>query len=307
MTLTVVGLGFLEFFSNIVFLLADISQWLELLGYDLDGLVPVVTFTGHLQPEDNWAVMPERLIPISSAFECAFQRDMDSFMQISTVPRSSITATGATSESHFIKAFAPEHYIFGDGVLLSVEDKKVIVHILDSADEQLALLASTLFNNSFIVNAGMTIHGRDLHYFVKPSLDEAAADVKELSLRGHDVIHGINVSVIQHHTTPQHIQYVDIHLSTLHTALNLRYGTSVGDERRRIMTHARQRAENAAWEMAHEAARRGRQSPHRWSDVEREELIRTGSVSGVEIQYLRDVLRYPELADDPTNIKFVHR
>lgn len=288
-------------------MLVDISQWLELLGYDLDGLVPVVTFTGHLQPEDDWAVMPERLIPVSSAFECAFQRDMDSFMQISTVPRSSITATAATSESHFIRAFAPEHHIFGDGVLLSVEHQKVIVNILDSADDQLALLASTLFNNSLIVNAELTIHGRDLHYFVKPSLDEAAVDVKELSLHGHDMIHGINVTVIQHHVTPQRISFVDIHLLTLHTALNLRYGTSVADEHRRVTTHAQQRAVKAAWDIERENALHNRQSYHLWSDVEREELIRTGSISGVEIGYLRDVSRYPELADDPRNIKFVHR
>lgn len=44
-----------------------------------------------------------------------------------------------------------------------------------------------------------------------------------------------------------------------------------------------------------------------WSTNELEELSKLGYVSNFEGEYIHDVQLYPELAEDPYNIKFVKR
>ena len=279
-------------------------SWLGSLGYDMESLMPIVTFTGQIRP-DPTSSLSQRLIPITSAFECAFQRDMHNFVELSNIPKSKVTSEGDISEPTK-QAFAPMPFIFGEGVLLSSKDGRVVVSILDSANEALALLATTLLNSSSVVSVGpLSLHGRDLHYFVKPTLDEAVEDVKELSLRAQDIIHGINVTVHRHHQTPEIMKYVDIRLHGNHTVLNLRYGSSVEKERERVLRHAKDRATEVAWRMERHAVQRNAQTIHEWTQAQKEELISKGYISNMESHYIRGVLEHPLLADDPKNIRFV--
>ena len=228
---------------------------------------------------------------------------MQNFIDISTVPKSKVTSEEEGDK--IVKSYAPFPYIFGEGVLLTVVDGKVVVNVLDSANEVLSLLATTLFNESKVIGLHYTIHARDVHYFVKESLDDAVADVRDLSLRTEDTIGGINVSVHRVHETSEIMKHVDIRLHGNHTVLNLRYGISVWHERQRILRHARERAVAGAWSLERQLAQAHRKSLHQWTRTQRDELLKTGAVSGMRATYIRDVEKQPELADDPKNIRFV--
>lgn len=281
---------------------ADITSWLNGLGYDMNSLIPQVSFSGHIRPgKDTMNV--ERFLPITSAFECAFQRDMQNFIELSTVPHSKVITPDPSQR--LVDTYAPYKYLFGEGVLVNSVDGAVRVEQLDSANDVLGLLGVTLLNNSALVDVHFSIHGRDAHYFVKPTLNEAVEDVRDLSLRTEDVIGGVNVSVHRFHETSEIMKYVDIRLHGNHTVMNLRYGTTVAHEQERIMRHAQERAVELAWRLERERLDNKQESLHVWTKPQRDELVKKGAIAGYQAVYIRDVDLYPELVDDPHNIQFV--
>ena len=64
------------------------TEWLNILGYDIRSMAPDVSYTGDLNPSPPLAT--HHLLPASSAFECTFRRDMENLLTISTVPRSKV-------------------------------------------------------------------------------------------------------------------------------------------------------------------------------------------------------------------------
>ena len=279
----------------------DIPSWLQELGYDLRALIPSVTFMGDINRQTGNE--PEHVMPVVSAFECAFNRDTDSISAISTVPQSKITVSQSGLS---IKSFEPIRALLGRDVMLSAKDSKVYVDFLEDPDPQLASLASTLLNNSEIVDTQFTIHGRDVHYFVKPTLEQAQNDARTLGLKPEgDVIGNVNVTIHRHHQTPEVMLYADYRLHGAHSVFNVRYGTTVDNERERVLGHAMERAIETAWLIERELAQSNKQSMYAWTEPQKEQLRSTGSVQNVRTRFFRDVFTYPELADDPKNIKFV--
>ena len=274
------------------------------MGYDLHSLIPDVTFTGDIHSDVSDVTTIPRLMPVTSAFECAFQRDMRNFEELSTVPRSKVTTNPAVDTvSDSLSALS---YVFGQGVLLSVDRGRVVVDVLDSANEILGILASTLLNNSEVVNLHYTVRGRDVHYFVKQTVEQAAEDVRELTLREDSVtIQGINVTIHRHHESPEVMKYADIRVHGNHTVLNVRYGTTVSQETQRVLAHAKDRAVRNAWLLELDHAHSNKQTINSWTRKQREELQQNGFIAGYHGEYIRDVTRYPSLADDPKNIRFV--
>lgn len=246
----------------------------------------------------------KRLISVTTAFDCAFSRTMARFLRLSAISQSQIvTSDGRQLDHQLSLSLVPQ--IFGRGVVLSVKNGKVAVGILESANEALALIATTLLNNSDAVGLHFTIHGRDTHYFVKQRLERATDDIKELSLQREGTIHGLEISIHTHHESPKVVKYVDIRLQRNHTAINLRYGITLASERQQILHHALLRAAESAWVIERELVQSDKLTLNSWSKVEREELLSKGSVSGMQPEYVRSVLDYPQLADDPRNIRFV--
>ena len=277
--------------------------------------MPPVSFSGRIEgvsPAERGA--PNCLLAVRSAFECAFERDMKSFLRISTVPQSVIVSPGDGRRSRFVDLVAPAARVFGAGVVVSTaRDGAVAVDLLRSADEGLARLATVLFNNSLSVAVRFTRAARDLHYFVRPSVTDAADDVAELALGDDDddgvvTVGGVNVTVHRHRrtrtTAPHHI---DVRLHARRTSLHLRYGTTVAAERRRVLAEAQRHAVDAAWRREAAAARDGGRPAPPWTPDDLRELKRDGRASRWRAQLLRDANSYPELADDPNNVEFVER
>jgi hypothetical protein len=71
------------------------------------------------------------LLPMSSAFECTFLRDMDSLISMTNVPKSKVSPL---QKSPNLQP-SPMPFIFGNGVILTYHD----VHQHDYNDEQLHL------------------------------------------------------------------------------------------------------------------------------------------------------------------------
>lgn len=269
-------------------------------------LLPDMSSTLDVQEQQSDSFWPfgRRLISVTTAFECAFSRTMARFLRLSAVPQSQIVASDDRQSEHRLSlSLIPQ--IFGRGVVLSVKNGKVIVSILESADEAVALVATTLLNNSDAVGLHFTIHARDTHFFVKEQLDKASDDIKELSLQREATIHGLEISVHTHHDSPKVVKYIDVRLHRNHTAVNLRYGVTVALEREQILRRALLRATESAWVIERELVQSDKLTLNSWSKLEREELLSKGSVSGMRPEYIRSVLDHPELADDPRNIRFV--
>lgn len=287
-------------------------SWLNELGYDVASLLPDLTSpSGDSHPLQSTTVgLPfgrERMIPVMTSFDCTFTRTLAGFRRLSAIPQSQIVATDNDDNecNNGCQSLSLLPQVFGRGVVLSNRDGKVSVSVVESANEKLALLATTLLNNSDAVGLRFTVHGRDMHYFVKRQLEQATEDINELSLQRESTIHGLTVSIHTHHDIPNVVRFVDIHLVRNHTAVNLRYGTTVAQERDRILHHALLRATEGAWVIERELVQSGKLLINSWSKMEREELLSRGSVSGMRAEYIRSLLEFPELADDPRNVRFV--
>ena len=297
---------YFNFFS--VFVFADIPSWLDGLGIDLDSLIPTVSFSGQIRPtskRDN----RNPLMPAMSAFECAFQRDATNFAKFTTVPRSKVSVE---EKAKTIKSFKPFSTIFGDGVVLSMVNKLVIVNVLDNVNDASSLLATVLFNQSEWVDVHFTIRGRDLHFFVRKEVEKAEEDITALNLK-HGTIIGNGINVTIHRYLNRHRKsainqagnYIDIRLHNNNTVLNIRYGTTRWKERERLLRHASERAVDHAWQLEKQFVQRKEHTLNSWTDAEKEQLLKTGSVPGYQAMYIRDITHYPMLADDPKNILFL--
>ncbi|MDM8558389.1 hypothetical protein [Candidatus Parabeggiatoa sp. HSG14] len=72
------------------------------------------------------------------------------------------------------------------------------------------------------------------------------------------------------------------------------------------MKQYKKQAVNAAWEHEKKLVRLGHKGTREWDKVEKEELIKTGKVSGYEGQYINDNFEEnPKLIKNPNNIAFL--
>ena len=74
------------------FYFVDVQYWLKALGYDLDVLAPKMTFEGRLSARDVKLSSEQALLPLISAFQCAYQQNMDKFLELSLVPRQDLVS-----------------------------------------------------------------------------------------------------------------------------------------------------------------------------------------------------------------------
>ena len=161
-----------------IVLFIDISSLLSQLGYDQSSMLPSLNLAGWLMltpsfPYGSHHLQGENLMSVMTTFECAFAQDMSAFVRTSVIPTTKIMPAGRTSWS-IGQTLSPLPPLFGRGVFLSLASGgKVVVTILDSANSALAMLATTLLNSSDSVGLHYTMHGRDMHHFVKTSLDQA--------------------------------------------------------------------------------------------------------------------------------------
>ena len=291
-------------------MVADISSWLSQLGYDLSQLVPAVTQLDRRQRlidslQLSADVPGTESYSTRSLVECALQRADITASRLSFVRRSKVVSPPAR-RGHLPRALASQAGIFGRGVALSEgRDGRLAVTVIDGTDSERAVLATTLFNASESVDLpAFMVFGRDVHHYVHRNLQRAADDLRELGLEP-DLsarVAGLNMTI---HRGASHVE-VRLHGET--SWVSVRYGATVRDLRGHLLWRAAGRAADAAWAVERERAQSGKRriAGDSWTRRDLDELLSRGHVTGYSPVYIRDVIdRFPLLADDPYNIRFV--
>lgn len=325
----------IESFNIIVVTVTDISDWLHAAGYDYNSLVPVVSFDGIIgQPLES--TCHQRQV-VMSAFHCAYDREARAFSASSRlVALSSVVAVPNSDEfssSSFFdsdsSSFATIPYAFGTSVRTSVdESQSVDVEVVGSQqqpDSGLTQLASVLLNSSRAVGIGYLLeNGRSVDYFVKKveKIERFSEDLRSAGLDplvGGELEAGVNITVVRHgqrrhHATHRHSgEHVDVHVRGPHSTIVVRYTEHIldsSDMLNWVTSVAEERAVDTAWDIARQQM--AINTDHRlsairyvWNSTQREQLLSTGRVSGVRMEYVRSPSLWPEFADDPANVRFV--
>lgn len=313
-------------------LLTDLSNWLTQLGYDYHRIVPSVDFaTGIVrQPplSSEMTVQRPPAVSVASLVECAFRRAAADITRVSAVRRSKVvsptdfavlpsSSSSAVTDRSSSNPVSSLSGLFGRGVLVSElgDGGTVVIGILDSAVESgLALVATTFLNTSSAVPMVFTVNGRDIHHFVHARGDRSIDDLRDLGLRP-DVgatVSGVNITVHRHRRPPVAAsestggeEVIEVRLLSERTMISVRYGVTLAAETDRVMRKAGLRAADLAWKIERERAQSGKRSLNTWTKRQVDELLSRGIVTGVHPVYIRSVVEFPKLADDPNNIRFV--
>ncbi|CAC5364631.1 unnamed protein product [Mytilus coruscus] len=238
---------------------STITNWLLMLGYDVRSLAPDISYSGEIRPKEKQN--QHVLLPMSSAFECTFLRDMDSLITMTNVPKSKVSPL---QESRDLEP-APLPFIFGNGVMLSYHDGKAVVTLSDDTPMWARQLALVLVNSSQIANI----------------------DLNTVGIKSDVVLFENNINVTVHRN--KHVDFrqnpnpeTDIRLRGKHSVINIRYGTTIDKERKRLLKHAKERAVTHAWAREKWILQNNLKSKHQWTEEEKQSILNFGFARGYE-------------------------
>lgn len=193
---------------------------------------------------------------------------------------------------------------FGRGILVSRNSRgRAVVSAVPSANAIYKDVYTSVFNRSHLLPFSFVVHGdqQDMFYFVKEEAWRAPDDKQQLKrMQG-------KLNVTFHEAAEGGRAYADVKIHGATSIVNLRYGTSAERERQRLLHHARAAAVRKAWHREREALRGGLGGSLEWSAAELDEIQKQGWATGYEGEYVHDAARYPELAEDPYNVRFVKK
>lgn len=196
---------------------------------------------------------------------------------------------------------------FGRGILVSKTlQEQAIVSSVPAANAIYRDVYTSVFNRSFLLPFTFVVHSaqQDAFYFVKEDTWKANDDKGQLKrLQGQ-------VNTTFHEIAKENgsgNNYFDVKIHGANAVVNLRYGTTVEKEKQRLLHHAKLSAIRKAWHKEKEAIKSGFSGTVEWTSGEIEELMKIGYVTNYEGDYIHDVLLYPELAEDPYNVKLTKK
>lgn len=102
-------------------------------------------------------------------------------------------------------------------------------------------------------------------------------------------------------------RFADVEFQRGALTLHLRYGSSIDEERVRVLELARQRALANLWTREQRRVQNGEEGSRLWTEGEKRQLLSGGRVQGFDGYYVLSVEQYPELADSVTNIQFLRQ
>lgn len=205
--------------------------------------------------------------------------------------------------------FSTVRSLVGKGVMLAVSQGRVVTNALNIANEDCIKVAAVLNNAFYLEELHFTVEGRDTHYFIKTSLPENDLSALRLTSGRKSLENGVNVTVYQSTAVinGQTRRFADVELQHGALALHVRYGTTLDEEKARILEVARQRALSSAWAREQQRVRDGEEGVRLWTEGEKRQLLSGGKVLGYDGYYILSVEQYPELADNANNIQFLRQ
>ncbi|XP_053714235.1 teneurin-3-like isoform X3 [Synchiropus splendidus] len=205
--------------------------------------------------------------------------------------------------------FAVVKSLIGKGVMLAVIQGRVVTNSLNVANEDCIKVASVLNNAFYLEDLHFTVEGRDTHYFIKTSLPDSDLSTLHLTSGRRSLENGINITVSQSTTVMngRTRRFADVEMQYGSLSLHIRYGTTLDEEKARILEHARQRVLSHAWGRELQRVRDGEEGVRLWTEGEKRQLLSSGKVLGYDGYYVLSVEQYPEFADNVNNIQFLRQ
>uniref|UniRef100_A0A8C3R7A8 Teneurin-4 n=1 Tax=Cyanoderma ruficeps TaxID=181631 RepID=A0A8C3R7A8_9PASS len=279
--------------------MTDVNSWLLTFGFQLHNVIP-----GYPKPDmDAMEPSYELIHTQMKTQEWDNSKVIHRFEQIYG---SSIAGCQQVKKN---KNFASGGSIFGKGVKFAMKDGRVATDIISVANEDGRRIAAILNNAHYLENLHFTIDGVDTHYFIKQGPSEGDLSILGLSGGRRTLENGVNVTVSQINTvlSGRTRRYTDIQLQYGALCLNTRYGTTLDEEKARVLELARQRAVTQAWSREQQRLRDGEEGIRSWTEGEKQQVLNTGRVQGYDGYFVISVEQYPELSDSANNIHFMRQ
>ncbi|XP_013919217.1 PREDICTED: teneurin-1 [Thamnophis sirtalis] len=294
----------------------DIGSWLELFGFQLHNVLP-----GFPKPEMDTVDTTYELLQLQTktqewdpgktilGIQCELQKQLRNFISLDQLPMTPKYSVSRCTERARQPQFAAVPSVFGKGIKFAIKDGQVTADIIGVAIEDSRRIAAILNGAHYLENLHFTIDGRDTHYFIKlGSLEE------DLSLIGNTggrriLDNGVNVTVSQMTSVinGRTRRFADIQLQHGFLCFNVRYGTTIEEEKNHVLEIARQRAVLQAWTKEQKRLQDGEEGTRAWTEGEKQQLLSTGKVQGYDGYFVLSVEQYLELADSANNIHFMRQ
>jgi teneurin len=297
---------------------ADHAAWMELMGYNLKNLMPQLKENLWKQTAP-WAGMQttpvtstlfrnplgKRRVSVESGFLThLMSRRLTNTDSLSAPPKSALKADVMNIQ---FRPGASSDPPFGKGIIVSrTLEGQAIVSSVPAANAIYRDVYTSVFNRTRLLPFTFTVHNsqQDSFFFVKEEAWRSTEDRQQLKrLQGQ-------VNTTFHDITRENgsgNNYLDVRIHDVHAVINLRYGTTVDKEKQRLMHHGKLQAVRKAWHREKELLRQGLLSTIDWSQSEMDEILKIGYVTQYDGEYIHDVSVYPELAEDPYNIRFLRK
>ncbi|KAM4798562.1 teneurin-1 isoform X2 [Urocitellus parryii] len=294
----------------------DIGSWLELFGFQLHNVLP-----GFPKPELENLELTYELLQLQTktqewdpgktilGIQCELQKQLRNFISLDQLPMTPRYNEGRCLEGGKQPRFAAVPSVFGKGIKFAIKDGIVTADIIGVANEDSRRLAAILNNAHYLENLHFTIEGRDTHYFIKlGSLEEDLVLIGNTG--GRRILeNGVNVTVSQMTSVlnGRTRRFADIQLQHGALCFNIRYGTTVEEEKNHVLEIARQRAVAQAWTKEQRRLQEGEEGIRAWTEGEKQQLLSTGRVQGYDGYFVLSVEQYLELSDSANNIHFMRQ
>ncbi|XP_006885118.1 PREDICTED: teneurin-1 isoform X3 [Elephantulus edwardii] len=294
----------------------DIGAWLELFGFQLHNVLP-----GFPKPELEGLELTYELLQLQTktqewdpgktilGIQCELQKQLRNFISLDQLPMTPQYTDGRCLEGGKQPRFAAVPSVFGKGIKFAIKDGIVTADIIGVANEDSRRLAAILNNAHYLENLHFTIDGRDTHYFIKlGSLEEDLVLIGNTG--GRRILeNGVNVTVSQMTSVlnGRTRRFADIQLQHGALCFNIRYGTTVEEEKNHVLEIARLRAVAQAWTKEQRRLQEGEEGIRAWTEGEKQQLLSTGRVQGYDGYFVLSVEQYLELSDSANNIHFMRQ
>ncbi|KAM7393520.1 hypothetical protein PAMP_020384 [Pampus punctatissimus] len=289
----------------------DVNIWLVTFGFHLHNAIPGFPIPKFDLTQPSLEMKKSQLwddLPSISGVQQEVTRQSQAFLSFERMPEIQLSRRHSDHAKPWLW-FATVKSLIGKGVMLAVIQGRVVTNALNIANEDCIKVAAVLNNAFYLEDLHFTVEGRDTHYFIKTSLPENDLSALRLTSGRKSLENGVNVTVSQSTTVmnSRTRRFADVELQFGSLALHVRYGTTLDEEKARILEHARQRALSSAWAREQQRVRDGEEGGRQWTEGEKRQLLSSGKVLGYDGYYVLSIEQYPELADSANNIQFLRQ
>lgn len=289
----------------------DFEKWFSLIGYNLKKMIPqlnnqlwkIPSPWGNMEYFDNKRKHRKPLIVTSGFLAHLIERQLQNSLGS---PKKSELKSDELNLPPF-KIGVSSESPFGKGIIVSrTLDGQAIVSSVPAANAIYRDVYTSVFNRTKLLPFSFVLHNsqQDAFYFVKEDSwksNEDRQQLKRLQGQVNATFHEINKE------NSSGSSYLDVKIHGPHAIINLRYGTTVDKEKQRLLHHAKLQAARKAWNREKELIRTGLTTSNDWVQSEIEEILKQGYSNLYDCEYIHDVNKYPELAEDAFNIRFAKK